>query len=84
MLMLHGLCSMPFGKRYPEDLSQPIYHKIADPVQSADKVFELSFLENFVDSRDFMHEMGIYIPSVQSILKTGCLFVFFTKIEKHA
>jgi hypothetical protein len=30
-------------------------HEIAKHVKSADQVFELSYLENFVDSRHFMH-----------------------------
>jgi hypothetical protein len=71
-------------------------HEIAKPVQSADTFFELSYdsyLENFLDSRYFIHanqkktpQMGIYILLFQSIKKKlavlgfNVLF-FFTKIN---
>jgi hypothetical protein len=74
-------------------------HKMANPVQSTETFFELSYLENFVDLRDFICsnqnferqylKLGIYILSIQSInKKTGCLgvlvfFVIFTKTKKQ-
>jgi hypothetical protein len=32
-----------------------LFYEIAKLVQSVDKVFELAYLENFVDSRHFIH-----------------------------
>ncbi len=49
------------GKRYRDQVCEHqekrlrLFHEIAKPVQSADTFFELSYLENFVDSRYFIH-----------------------------
>jgi hypothetical protein len=37
------------------DQTRRLSHEIAKPVQSADTFFELSYLENFLDSRYFIH-----------------------------